>query len=92
MNAFHKEVERAKKQILKGIWKKKTTPYAKVCGITPAHAQAMAELHIDKIIETYSATIVISESERNLEYYRWAPFTKVKDGIQIKLLAVRKLK
>jgi hypothetical protein len=91
MNGMRKEIEKAKKEILRGIWKKKPTPFAKVCGNTSAHAQALSELQNNKVIETYSTTVVISKEERELEYYRWVPYRELSGRFELELLAVRKL-
>ena len=90
MNLFEKEVEKAKKEILRGIWKKKPTPYAKVCGQTSAHNQALTELQNEGKIEVYSERIFIKDKDRELEYYRWVPFQPVEGGFLIEPLLVRK--
>ena len=91
MNAHRQEVEKAKKEIIRGIWKNKPTPFAKVCGTTSAHSQAMAELQNEKKIQTYATTVTITKHERELEYYRWVPYREVKDGFQLEILAVKLL-
>ena len=91
MNLHEKEVEKAKKQILRGIWKKKPTPLAKICGSTSAHTQALSQLINDKIIEQYSEEILITDAERNLEYYKWLPFRTVKGGHLVRPILVKLL-
>lgn len=88
MNLLEKEVERAKKKILSGIWKKRPTPYAKICGTTSAYTIAMSQLQNEGKIEVYSEEIFIKD--RTPEYYKWVPFREVKGGFLISPLLVRK--
>lgn len=89
MTTQRKEIDKAKKAILSGIWKKRPTPYSKVCGTTSTYSQAMSELQNEKKIEVYSMEIFIKNREP--EYYRWLPFTTVKGGFLVTPLLVKTL-
>ena len=89
MNAHEKEIEKAKKAILKGISKTKPTPYAKVCGSTSAYAQALEQLANAKITQTYTTTVTLTKEERELEYYRWVPFREVNGMFVLEIIAIK---
>lgn len=86
---FTDTVKTAKNEILRGIWKKRPTPLAKVCGRTVEHNNAMNELLSEGKVEIYSKPIFIKSHERELEYYRWVPFTPVDGGFKVQPLLIR---
>lgn len=86
---MRKYIDQAKKEILKGILKKKPTPLAKVCGKDSAHNNALNELLNEKKVEIYSEQITITKEERNLEYYRWVPFFDRGSTVQLTPLLIK---
>jgi hypothetical protein len=88
---YRELIDQSKRNILRGIWKKRPTPFAKVCGDTAVDNSAMNELQSEGKVEIYSKQIKISKEVQKEEYFRWVPFYDKGTHVLVTPLLIKKV-